>query len=94
MFSRCLTRVLACVAVLTGAAHAAPRPLKAPAGMVMVGPGVYRPLYPASPAERLVSVRRFYLDAKPVTNGQFLAFVRSEPEWRRDRAQRLLADAG
>jgi formylglycine-generating enzyme required for sulfatase activity len=55
---------------------------------------VYRPLYPASPAERLVAVRRFYLDATPVTNAEFLDFVSAHPEWRRDRVPRLFADEG
>lgn len=94
MTPRRFARVLAFVSALGGAAYATPKPLQAPAGMVLVGPGVYRPLYPASPTEKLVSVRRFYLDAKPVTNGAFLDFVRENPEWRRDRAQRLFADDG
>jgi formylglycine-generating enzyme required for sulfatase activity len=87
-------RILACVAALAGAAHAAPREPKAPGGMVVVGPGVYRPLYPASAEEQVISVRRFYLDAWPVTNGEFLAFVTAHPEWRRNRVGRLFADAG
>ena len=75
-------------------ATAAPPSPKAPAGMAMVGPGVYRPLYAASPAERNVPVKAFFLDTKPVTNGEFLSFVRSNPEWRRDRVKRLFADEG
>lgn len=86
--------VLAFVSALAGAAHAAPHAPKAPAGMVLIGPGIYRPLYPAAPEERALSVRRFYLDVLPVTNGEFLAFVRVHPEWRRDRVPRLFADEG
>ncbi len=76
----------------TSGGVAAAHPQKRPAGMALVGPGVYRPLYPASPSEREVPVKAFWLDTKPVTNGEFLAFVRKNPAWRRDRVKRLFAD--
>jgi formylglycine-generating enzyme required for sulfatase activity len=82
------------VATLANAALAEPRRPKVPAGMAIVGPGTYRPLYPASPSEREVSVKAFLLDKKPVTNREFLAFVRNNPEWRRDHIKRLFADEG
>ncbi len=81
-------------AALSGIAQAKPRVLPPPAGMVAVGPGIYRPLYPASPGERTIAVGRFFLDAKPVTNAQYLAFVQAHQEWRRDRVKRLVADEG
>jgi sulfatase modifying factor 1 len=62
--------------------------------MSSVGPAVYRPLYPASPAERTVQVRKFWLDVRPVTNADFLSFVRVHPEWRRERIKPLFADEG
>jgi formylglycine-generating enzyme required for sulfatase activity len=83
---------LAAVAAVTSTDVAAARPPKGPAGMALVGSGVYRPLYPASPSEREVFVRAFWLDTKPVTNADFLAFVRKNPGWRRDRVKRLFAD--
>jgi formylglycine-generating enzyme required for sulfatase activity len=58
-----------------------------------VGPGIYRPAFPASPAEREIAVRAFWLDREPVTNADYLAFVRAKPEWRRDRAKPLFVDA-
>lgn len=58
----------------------------------VVGPGTYRPVFPASPAEREVPVARFRLDRTPVTNAQFLGFVKSHPEWRKDRVKPLLVD--
>lgn len=82
---------LAAASLAASPALAAPRP-KAPAGMRLVGPGVYRPLYPASPGEREVGVGAFFLDAKPVTNAEYLAFVVKNPKWRRDRVKRLFAD--
>jgi sulfatase modifying factor 1 len=41
-----------------------------------------------------VAVEAFFLDTKPVTNAEFLAFVRPNTEWRRDRVKRLFADEG
>ena len=82
----------AAVYMVTAAAGAAPRPVVAPPGMSRVGPGIYRPLYPASAAEREVPVKTFWLDAKLVTNRDYLSFVEKNPTWRRDRVKRLLAD--
>ena len=65
----------------------------ASANPVPVGPGTYRPTFPASPSEAAVPVAKFWLDRDPVTNTQFLAFVRAKPEWRRDRVKQLRADA-
>ena len=65
---------------------------QAPAGMAAVGPAKFRPLYapPKGPAE--VDVKRFFLDREPVTNGQYLRFLRTHPKWRRDHIPRLFAD--
>ena len=41
--------------------------------------------------ERPVAVAPFALDALPVTNADFLAFVRAEAEWRRDRVPEVFA---
>ncbi len=66
---------------------------RAPATHVVVGPGVYRPMFPVAPAEATVAVSRFKFDVEPVTNAQFLAFVRSQPRWRRDVVSGLFVDA-
>jgi sulfatase modifying factor 1 len=41
---------------------------------------------------RPVHVRAFLLDKYPVTNGQYLDFVRARPEWRRSQARSLFVD--
>jgi formylglycine-generating enzyme required for sulfatase activity len=89
-----VARALAFTVALPGSVLGAPRMPATPAGMVLVGPGTYRPLYPASPSEQVVAVGRFFLDAKLVTNGEFLGFVQRHAEWRRDRVKRLLVDTG
>lgn len=43
-------------------------------------------------ARRGVRVAPFELMRTPVTNAQFLAFVRRNPQWRRDRAPRLFVE--
>lgn len=86
------------LAVLAGASFArdgAAQPSGAgEPGMVRVGPGVYRPVYPPSPGEAEIKVWAFWLDETQVTNAQYLAFVKERPEWRRDRVSRLFADSG
>jgi formylglycine-generating enzyme required for sulfatase activity len=60
----------------------------------VVGPAVYRPSFPPAPDEAEVSMPAFRLDITPVTNAEFLAFVRAHPEWRLDRVARVRAEEG
>ena len=64
--------------------------------------GLLRPLYrqpvPGTSRDTLlrrvvpVKVAPFEIDRRPVTNIQFLAFVREHPEWRRSKVSRLYGD--
>jgi len=63
-----------------------------PSGMVRVPAGVYRPLFRAENDPKEVPVKSFCLDAFPVTNADFLEFVRANPRWRRSQVKRLFAD--
>ncbi len=73
------------------------------ADRVRIDGGRYLPLYrqPVRGTTRDTLLRRtvpaqvasFELDRRPVTNGEYLAFVRAHPEWRRSLASRLYADA-
>jgi formylglycine-generating enzyme required for sulfatase activity len=76
------------------------------AAMVRIPAGTYLPLYSPPPdpnapaigprakatARPRRAVAAFDMDVYPVTNAQYLAFVRDHPEWRRSRVQRLFAD--
>lgn len=53
--------------------------------------GRYLPLYDRGEGE--VRVAAFALDRTPVTRGDYLAFVRENPDWQRGRVKALLADA-
>ena len=63
-------------------------------GLVPVGPGTWRPIFPPEPGREEIAVDRFLLDPVPVTNQDFLAFVQADPRWHRDRVSRVLADEG
>lgn len=63
-----------------------------PAGMALIPAGVHRPLFRAENDAREVPVKAFLLDVVPVTNADFLEFVRANPKWRRSAAKRLFAD--
>ena len=51
----------------------------------------YEPFYPSEPGEK-VTVEPFLLDRRPVTQAQFLDFVRKHPKWRRSKVPRLFAE--
>jgi formylglycine-generating enzyme len=69
------------------------RPATAAAGMVPVPAGSYMPFF-ANESGKAVAVKAFYLDARAVTNAEFLAFVKANPRWARSRITSLYADAG
>lgn len=76
--------IIALVLLATASASAGPR--------AVVGPGTYRPVFPTSPGEASVAVPGFQLDVVPVTNGEFLAFVKANPAWQRGRVKAVRAD--
>ncbi len=82
------------ILLLGSAAIAAAQERKpVPADMALIPAGTYRPLFrgEADPVE--VPVRAYLLEKHPVTNGDFLAFVKANPRWRRSQAKRIFADA-
>jgi formylglycine-generating enzyme required for sulfatase activity len=67
--------------------------------MVSIPAGDYLPFFQESPGKgkartenAAARMNAFRLDALPVTNGQYLDFVRDHPEWRRSRVKPLFAD--
>lgn len=64
------------------------------ASTVRIPAGSYVPLYAVTSKDRdrRVTVGTFVIDARPVTNAEFLEFVRRHPDWRRSRIPPLFAD--
>jgi formylglycine-generating enzyme required for sulfatase activity len=60
--------------------------------MALIPAGSYAPLIRGKDEPERVPVATFWLDARPVTNAEFLAFVRENPKWRRSRVSPLFAD--
>lgn len=64
----------------------------APAGTVLIPAGNFTPLFRAETDPKVVPVAAFYLDIFPVTNVDFLEFVKANPKWQRSQVKRLFAD--
>lgn len=60
-------------------------------GMVRIGAGEVRPLFPQN-GHALVHVKAFAVDTIPVTQAGLLAFIVAAPTWQRDRIRSSLAD--
>nr|WP_258455277.1 formylglycine-generating enzyme family protein [Aequorivita sp. CIP111184] len=58
--------------------------------MATVKGGVYLPLY--GTADKTVKVDSFMMDVYPVTNADFLKFVKENPLWKKSNIKRLFAD--
>lgn len=63
----------------------------AAADMLRIPASEFRPLYGDAKAPP-TSAPAFLLDRTPVTNAEFLVFVREEPTWRRSQVSRLFAE--
>ncbi len=85
------TRILLSVVICLTLTFVLPANAQNPTTQAKVGPGVWRPLYPAE-GEEEVEVGAFMLDVRPVSNGEFLEFVTQKPNWRRGEVPSLFAD--
>src|SRR5262245_49040189 len=79
-------------ALVAGARAGEPTKTPTPPGMRMIPAGVYRPLFRGENDPKEIAVKSFLLDATPVTNDDFLRFVRANPKWQRSQVKRLFAD--
>jgi formylglycine-generating enzyme required for sulfatase activity len=61
--------------------------------MVLIPAGIYIPFSIGPQDARQEPVAAFLLDDYPVTNAEFLAFLRANPKWRRSQVSPLFADA-
>lgn len=62
-------------------------------GMVKIPAGKHQ-LFFEEEQGKTVDVKSFYLDATPVTNEQFLKFVKENPKWTKSKVAKLYADVG
>jgi formylglycine-generating enzyme required for sulfatase activity len=60
--------------------------------MALIPGGTYQPPFRREGADG-VPVKAFLLDRTPVTNGEFLAFVRAHPAWRRSQIAPTFAES-
>jgi sulfatase modifying factor 1 len=60
--------------------------------MIFVRGGYYRPLFKEVNSSNEEFVKSFYIDSNPVTNREYLAFVKANPEWRKSKIKNLFAD--
>ena len=58
--------------------------------MVLVTGGEFIPLYGGK--GEVQKINSFYMDVYPVTNGQFLEFVKNNPKWQRTNVKKIFAD--
>lgn len=60
--------------------------------MVEIQGGSYK-AFIGKDSGRIVKVTTFYIDETPVTNAEFLVFLRKNPQWARSKVLRLYADS-
>lgn len=60
--------------------------------LVPVPAGTYKPLFIGENDLKEIPIAGFLLSTAPVTNAEFLDFVRANPQWQRTRVKRLFAD--
>jgi len=63
-------------------------------GMAKIPAGDYKPFIEQNDQPDLHRIGSFYLDIHAVTNQDFMAFVKTNPQWSRSKVSRLNADAG
>jgi len=75
-----------------GALYSQTNKVVSSSNMARISGGIYTPLYAAKKDNTKIKVAAFYVDKYPVTNTQFLEFVKANPKWQRAKVKKLFAD--
>lgn len=59
--------------------------------MVKIDSGRFEAFFKNGTQPEVIEIQAFYLDAYAVTNSDYLEFLKSKPQWQKDRASTLLA---
>lgn len=92
IFIPALMLAVGSVASASGELQLSPAAMAQDADMAALSAGVHRPLFVAPGETNTVPVKPFRLDRLPVTNADFLEFIRANPRWQRSQVKRLFAD--
>ncbi len=93
-----LSKVLVLSLLVTAKVYSASS--EVPAAMIPIPAGSYESFVPERKSQGaplqtpVIAVAAFDIDRTPVTNEQFLSFVKREKSWQRAQASRLFVDAG
>jgi sulfatase modifying factor 1 len=86
-------RFIAVICILSLSAIGQEREIApAPIGMSLIPAGRYTLPFRGERDPKAIDFKSFYLDILPVTNADFLEFVRANPKWRRSQVKRVSAD--
>lgn len=86
-----LLRTFLAVLAINSIAFAEPATNKT-SGMALIRGGAFRPLFRSITDAKEIIVEPYWLDVCPVTNEEFLEFVKANSQWRRSQVKRLFAD--
>src|SRR5690625_16519 len=64
----------------------------APDGMAYIPGGTYEPLYETGTEDDSQQVEPFYIERLPVTNAQYMEFVRANPRWQRSNIPTVFSE--
>lgn len=67
------------------------QPVESKVKMAYIPGGEYKPFY--GTFNSLVTVQPFLMDERPVTNEEYLGFVKANPMWRKSHIKRIYADS-
>ena len=59
---------------------------------ILISGGYYLPLFKNDGGAEKEFVKSFYLAYRPVTNGEYLEFVKANPQWQKSKVKRIFAD--
>ncbi len=59
--------------------------------LILIPTGNYTPLL-KTPSANVTTVNAFQIQSTPVTNGQFLSFVKANPKWQKNKVSSIFAD--